>query len=98
VRFLITITLVVALALVGCGGDDKKGAGEPCTPTPAGATECESAVCLEDISCGGKVVPTACAGTACDPSVSPHDCGADMQCVPVTGTALGYCLPTTLCQ
>ena len=79
-----------------CGSSTKKAAGEPCTPTTVGAAECQSNVCLQDIQCtGGKLIPGACAGADCSMTLT---CSGTDECVEITGTAMAFCLPLSLCQ
>jgi hypothetical protein len=92
---LLLIAFLCPMLLAACG-DDKKSPGSPCTPTQEGAAECESGVCLTGIQCqNGKTVDTACAGPDC---ASSFTCSGGMQCVQVSGSAMAFCLPPTLCE
>ena len=78
----------------GTGGDP----GELCDPTPRGAGQCQSGVCLQ-LECQGDLAksvcagePCACVGSGCFDTI----CGDDQLCV-LAKDGQAYCLPANVC-
>ncbi len=90
--------MALALVIGACNSDDddKKQAGETCTPTSEGAAECESNVCLQDVQCHSGKMLNVYAGADCTQSGTCQTAGHE--CVSVGGTASKSCVPTSICN